>query len=428
MPKYFYLIFTLLLFAPPFAKGADFSMVINEIAWMGTINSANDEWIELYNNTENFINLDGWILKSDDRTPEIKLTGTVPAKSFYLLERTDDKTIPGIMADLIYKGALGNNGENLKLYDASGILIDEVNCQDGWFGGDNATKQTMERISPSVSGNDSSNWQASVNPGGTPKTKNSSQLTEKAVEVKIPQTEEKLAEVGPPPTDSVGTVEVGTVEVKPQQLQQTEVGPPPIYQGGVVFNEILPSPEGPDEKEEWIEIFNENNLEINIAGWKIEDTAGKTTTYVFPEKTKILPKEFLILPRPESKITLNNDGDGLKLIQPDGKIIDEFNFEKAPLGKSYNRTSSGWVWSTILTPGETNIIPEKTKLTENSSPLAQPGEVEPPTAENFLEKETAAIGEKMEGQVNFSSVLLIALGLAIFSAILILILKKKIST
>ncbi|PIP24309.1 MAG: hypothetical protein COX35_01265, partial [Candidatus Nealsonbacteria bacterium CG23_combo_of_CG06-09_8_20_14_all_37_18] len=32
-------------------------VVINEIAWMGTVNLANDEWIELYNNAESPISL-----------------------------------------------------------------------------------------------------------------------------------------------------------------------------------------------------------------------------------------------------------------------------------------------------------------------------------------------------------------------------------
>ncbi len=116
MSKVFYITFLLFLCLPLATQGVSFSsVVINEITWMGTKSSANDEWIELYNNTENSINFDGWILKSDDGTPEINLTGIVPAKSFYLLERTDDNTVPEISTDLIYKGALGNKGENLKL-------------------------------------------------------------------------------------------------------------------------------------------------------------------------------------------------------------------------------------------------------------------------------------------------------------------------
>jgi len=139
--------------------------IINEIAWVGG-ESSYDEWIELYNNSDSLINLEGWILKAADGTPKINLTGTIAGKSFYLLERTDDNTVPDIPADQIYTGALGNSGENLELYDNSGNLIDSLNCASGWFAGDNKTKQTIEKV-------DSENWQTSQNPGGTPKAKNS---------------------------------------------------------------------------------------------------------------------------------------------------------------------------------------------------------------------------------------------------------------
>ncbi len=133
---------------------------INEIAWMGTENSANDEWIELHNNTDSPINLEGWVLKAADGTPEINLSRTVLEKSFYLLERTDDNTVPDVSADQIYTGALNNKGEKLELYDSFGNLIDSVDAGSGWPAGDNSTKQTMERKD--------NGWQTSQNPGGTP--------------------------------------------------------------------------------------------------------------------------------------------------------------------------------------------------------------------------------------------------------------------
>src|SRR3989344_7132323 len=50
-------------------------VVINEIAWAGTVASANDEWLELYN-TENYdINLSGWTLKAENGTPDITISG-----------------------------------------------------------------------------------------------------------------------------------------------------------------------------------------------------------------------------------------------------------------------------------------------------------------------------------------------------------------
>lgn len=321
--------------------------------------------------------------------------------AFFLLERTDDDTVPEIAASQFYTGALKNSGEDLKLYDNSGNLIDEVNCSSGWFAGDNKTKQTMERINPLTLGNSPKNWQTSQNPGGTPKAENSSVEAVEDIEVKPQQ----------PPDENAG---VGPLQIEP-------VG----YPTGIIFNEVLPSPEGPDAENEWIEIFNQNNFEVNLSGWKIKDGEGKITIYAFPKETKSSPKGYLVLLRPETKITLNNSGDSLSLIQPDGKIRDSVNFGKAPLDQSYNRTPSGWFWSTSLTPGSANIIPQKDK----SFPPAKAPEG------SLREDKTAAIGEKISKSSNYLppyqffgkgglSTLLIAFAIAIFSAIVILILKK----
>jgi len=157
-------------------------MVINEIAWMGTDNSSNDEWIELYNNTSSTIDITGWQLISADGSPSITFsTSTIAAHGFYLLERTDEQTVSDISADQIYTGALNNDGEKLELRDSDGDIIDEVNCLDGWLAGDNSTKQTMERIDENNWANNNQvpwdGWKGKDANGnrlnGTPKSKNS---------------------------------------------------------------------------------------------------------------------------------------------------------------------------------------------------------------------------------------------------------------
>ena len=54
-------------------------VVINEIAWMGTDASPNDEWIELYNRTEKEIALSNWVLYAKDGVPYIPLSGAISA-------------------------------------------------------------------------------------------------------------------------------------------------------------------------------------------------------------------------------------------------------------------------------------------------------------------------------------------------------------
>ena len=91
------IIFTL-LFSFNFVYAQD--ILINEIAWMGTKSNSNDEWIELYNPTNTNISLEEYILYIGEK--EIPLEGTIKANSFFILERTDDTTLPNIMADLIF--------------------------------------------------------------------------------------------------------------------------------------------------------------------------------------------------------------------------------------------------------------------------------------------------------------------------------------
>jgi len=151
----------------------ELDVVINEIAWMGATSSYNDEWIELYNNSPEEISLKGWILRSEDGSPEIILEGVIPASGFFVLERTSDATLPDIKANLLYKGALNNGGESLILTDKEGKIIDAVSCAKGWFAGDNPTKRTMERKNPDNSGSSKANWQTSQFSGGTPGALNS---------------------------------------------------------------------------------------------------------------------------------------------------------------------------------------------------------------------------------------------------------------
>lgn len=304
----------LLFFLAPLQAQAD-NVVFNEIAWMGTASSSSDEWIELYNNAEAPTNLEGWKINIGD-AKQITLKGEIPSKGYYLLERTDDNAVPGVAADLIYSGALKNSGEKLELYDSSNNLIDFLDCSSGWFAGDNETKQTMEKIDPLLQGNASGSWQTGES--STPKSKNS--LRQKT--------------------------EADTLS---NEFQKD-------YPDNIVFSEILPSPEGPDAENEWIELFNKNDFDVDLSGWKITDSVGATKTFVLPGKTTIGALGFLVVSRPETKITLNNEGDSLKMAKPDDVSADEITYGKAPSNQSYNVTENGWSWSKTLTPNAKNII------------------------------------------------------------------------
>jgi len=310
-------------------------VVINEINWAGSFDSSNDEWIELYNRTDREIDLEGWILKAEDGSPEITLKGKISGYGFYLLERTDDNSAAQAKADQIYKGALENSGEDMVLYNNSLKEIDRVESGQGWFAGDNKTKRTMERISNYSSRENGFNWQTSAESGGTPKEKNS-QGWKESLE-KEQEGENFFSEIN--------------------QEQKKE------YPKGIIINEILASAQGPDKENEWIEIFNKNDFDVELQNWQIKDKQGKITAYIFPEESIIKAKGYLVLKRPQTKIVLNNEKDGVELIQPNGRVIDSVAYEKAVRSYSYSRVEdfgpdegNVWVWSSIPTPGGKNKI------------------------------------------------------------------------
>lgn len=127
-------------------------VIISEVAWGGTAANANDEWIELYNTTNVPIDLSGWTLSTIDLTPNIILTGPIPANGYYLIECTDDGTISNVVADFIIPTScasnLGNGGETLTLTDNLVNTIDTANISGGgWDAGSGSPNYfSMERV------------------------------------------------------------------------------------------------------------------------------------------------------------------------------------------------------------------------------------------------------------------------------------------
>lgn len=141
------------------------NVVISEIAWMGTEASSDDEWIEIMNIDEESIYIGNWKLAWNFNTSTgeydtvIDLDDLVlDQEDSWLLERTNQETVSTFDVSQIYTGALSNQGEYLVLLDANGDIMDEVNNSNGWWFGNNETKESMYRSSWENSGNEISSW------------------------------------------------------------------------------------------------------------------------------------------------------------------------------------------------------------------------------------------------------------------------------
>ncbi len=147
--------------------GAIGPVVISEIGWMGTKASQYAEWIELYNTTNNSVDLSGWkISEGGSGTIVVTLIGLVESNGWYLVERVTPSS-PHAFSDITANisssfggSGLSNSGEKLILQDSAGNNIDVVDGSAGWYGAGKSAPSydSMERIDSYKSGSDPTNW------------------------------------------------------------------------------------------------------------------------------------------------------------------------------------------------------------------------------------------------------------------------------
>src|SRR3989344_3690289 len=169
-------------------------------------------------------------------------------------------------------------------------------------------------------------------------------------------------------------IQTATPTPMPPPALTTTLPPTPaiIYPDGVFINEILPSPAGPDETDEWIELYNSNSSDVDLQSWKIQDTEGTITSYVFGKNAKI---------------------------------------------------TSQWNWNSNLTPGTINItITQTSKVLPNTQK----------TDTTYLAAAAESInsifgnsGNAPQQQSNPWFLFFIAIGITIISAVIILLVKFK---
>lgn len=152
------------LFAVPVVSAAVYGagdVVINEIAWAGSTDSSGDEWIELYNTTNQSIDLSGWSIVDDGSTSYTVQSGQISPYGYFLILDNEDAVSVG--GDALIGLSLANAGDSLVLKDATGAVIDTVNGSGGsWYAGDLNSKASMERIDPNSGVDSAANWADAV--------------------------------------------------------------------------------------------------------------------------------------------------------------------------------------------------------------------------------------------------------------------------
>jgi hypothetical protein len=167
-----YILLTLLMLRPVFVFP---QIVINEIMYDPL--RGEPEWVELYNPGNTGIDLCGWSISDLDTSRKVLLAAEeaiVPGRGWMVVSEDTLMTVyPGNGNALINPGfpSLNNDGDAVVLFDPAGFVIDRVDYDNAWGGGDGFS---LERIQPRLPSGDAANWSSSVSPqGGTPGRQNS---------------------------------------------------------------------------------------------------------------------------------------------------------------------------------------------------------------------------------------------------------------
>jgi len=243
------------------------------------------EWIEVYNDGEETINLSSYTL-TDYTGKQIKFSSTgIDPQSFSLATSSSVLNNDG---DTVYlKNSLGEILHSVTYSENINSDKSNINCPDGsdsWF------------ISTLITEN-SSNAPACLALTSVPSS---------------PSTLTATFSQTPPPSSSI-----------PLQTYTN------IY-----LSEVMVDPDS--NNHEWIEIFNNNDHQVSMTNWFIDDDENSGSA---PKKFSLFLDSNAYGVIELSNSIFNNSGDSVRLLDFEQKVIDSFEYGNSEKGKSLGRIS-----------------------------------------------------------------------------------------
>ncbi len=154
------------------------SVVLNEFMShpQNSCTETDGEWIELFNDTNDWINLSGWTVENNHGQKINLSTYLLPPGGYYVLGSCGNESLNGgYSPDYVYGGFTIWDSGSLTLFSKSRVIVDEIVYDSNWSIQAGAS---CERINPGWISNLASSWDFSNNSFGngdlgTPGTQNS---------------------------------------------------------------------------------------------------------------------------------------------------------------------------------------------------------------------------------------------------------------
>jgi len=279
-------------------------IIINEIYPNPKGKDGGREWIELKNIGDEKCSLKGWTIDDEE-------DGSKPYTLLYIHEITADGFL--LLPSWQTKINLNNSDDSVRLIDPQEEIIDKIEYDES---------PEAESYSNTEEG---FLWSKTATP-----------LIENVVEI-----EEEIE------------------EEKEEEKQNEFVIANGDLSNQIKINEVFPNPEGADKGNEWIEILNESDESINLGNWVIDTGENTKSKYTLPNSA-LEKQSHLLISDAELGFSLKNSNGKVRLLDFNGNLIDELEYEKSEENLSYSKIKINesnefkWEWTSEITPGDEN--------------------------------------------------------------------------
>ncbi len=309
--------------------------VITEINYHSSTYLNAGDWIEIYNSTDQNLDISNWKLKNDEVSFYVFPSSTIiPADSFLVVCEDVSQFISVFPENINYIGNLYNNlddqGTSIELCPPDQPSIDMLTFTDTlpWPYTANGTGRTIELNNYLTDNSKPENWHASINIGGTPGRRN-----------------QAFSELN------------------------------------LFINEFMASNDsayaGPQgDYPDWIEIYNAGNENVMLGGFYLSDKLDNIEERyqipdTYPDSVSVPAGGYIIFYANGStssvlnlNFKLSSEGEAVGFWGTDGiSVIDTLSYEEQITDYSFGRYPDGsdeWFIMSNFTPGYPNTEPSQT--------------------------------------------------------------------
>jgi hypothetical protein len=340
-----------------------FALTITEIMYNPQGNDIGREWIEVFNNSLETINIlsgkNGWRI-NDGKNHLFEENLTVYPQEIFVIVQDKDlflKDYPNFQGKVIQANfSLKNESGKIQIFDEQKRLRTEISYQSYCGGQNNGYSIFFEnnvckenKIKGGTPGNLSVNDEEEIKES---EGKQLSIITSTAI-TEMATTLTSSISIFQSATSTIATIPI-TSSISTFSTTSENIK---TFKPTLIISEFLPNPEGNDQDKEFVEIFNYGDEAIDLDGFILE--IGKKKIKL---KGRIEPKEYFVISNKDNNFYIRNQGETLKLYFDDQKIFSVSYQDKAPEGKSFSRKEDGKWEFTKPTPGKENIFQKEEKI------------------------------------------------------------------